>query len=583
MKKILLLCLVLFSCSKSNEDLNKKVLNQISTPIQHFDLHLATGLASSLQLAKVYETLLETHPFDGPYKLLPNLAASLPTMSKNGLTYTFKIRKGVRYHDCKCLTPGRTVVANDFVNSFKRLSDPRLVSPHFNYFAKKIVGMKEWKDAQVDKSDVDYSLPLAGVSAPNDETLIIRVKNRDIEFLNELTTARTAPIPLEAIKYYKNDFSNVEVGTGPFVLSKYVRKSKIEYVRNPSFRDKYFPKTSNEKFKTYVSEYGGKKLPFLEKIKVKIIKESQTQWLQFMKGNVDYLEIPKDNFSESLSPQKELNPEMKRKGIVLGITPSYTNVYYYGINQKDPLMKNVHLRRAIAHIIDTEEYNKLFFNGTAILATGILPPGISGNTPPAKSPYVHKTSDSALKAAMSELKKAGFSKGSDVPEITISVKSSSTGRQVGEFFVKEIKKLGIKGKVNSLPWPTLLKNAQSGNYQVFYLAWFVGIPSAYQFLELVYGPNHPDSFNRVGYLNKNLDRMYEQSKSLRTRKLQSPSIRIMNQMVTQDVPLVPLVHARDFFVRQAWLKNYVPSEEAGGLEQYFDVDLGIKKKFISEF
>ena len=72
---------------------SQKILNQTSSPLTHLDPQLTTGLASSMQLAKAYESLLETHPFDSPYQVIPNLAEAMPAISNNGLTYIFKIRK----------------------------------------------------------------------------------------------------------------------------------------------------------------------------------------------------------------------------------------------------------------------------------------------------------------------------------------------------------------------------------------------------------------------------------------------------------------------------------------------------------
>ncbi|MCH8156503.1 MAG: hypothetical protein IID18_01915, partial [Nitrospinae bacterium] len=93
-------------------------------------------------------------------------------------------------------------------------------------------------------------------------------------------------------------------------------------------------KTSNKKFAHIVKEYGGVKVPLIEKIVVHIINESQTGWLNFLKGKIDLLELPKDNYSETFSASNELTPEMEKKGIVLGQTSSLTNVYYFGFNQK---------------------------------------------------------------------------------------------------------------------------------------------------------------------------------------------------------------------------------------------------------
>lgn len=580
MRYILLVLLVLTSCSKNKIDPNLKVLNQVSQPLTHFDPQMTTGLASLIQLGKVYESLVETHPFDGPYKILPSLSSGMPKLSKDKKTYTFKLRTDVQYHDCKCFE-GKTrfLKAEDFVTTFKRIADPKLSSPHYGYWKKQIAGLEEWYEANKEKDQTDYSMPMTGLKALDESTLQITARQPDLYFLNNLTSPNTAPIPMEAVKFFKNDLSNVVVGTGPFVLESYVRKSRIEYSKNKNYRKKMFPMSSREEFKDYVKEYAGKQVPFLDKIVVKVMSENQTQWLSFMKGQLDYLEVPKDNFAQAITPQQKASKEMMDKGIELGITPSNTNVYYFGFNNKDKYLSNVHLRRAIAYAYNQYEYNELFFNKTAEVANSVLPPGVPGNIPPLKSPYLGPK----LNEAREELKKAGFPNGEGLPELTLTVRNSTLARQVGEHLVKEMKKVGIPVKVEMVAWGKLLEKAQKGDFQMFYLAWFVGLPTGFQFFDLLYGPNWPGSYNRMGHTNPEFDKLFDGAMASIDPIVHEANFAKMNRIALENVPLFPLVHARDFFLKQGWLKNYIPSEASGGLEQYFDIDIAVKKELLKRF
>ena len=148
MKIIAIVCFFLFfSCSeKQNVSQNLKefkVLNQISSPLKHFDPQLSTDLASIIQLSKVYESLYETHPYNAPFGLLPNLAESLPEVSKDGLTYTIKVRKNIFFQDDPAFKGvKRKLFAEDFATAFKRIADPKLVSPHYSYWKKHILGIR---------------------------------------------------------------------------------------------------------------------------------------------------------------------------------------------------------------------------------------------------------------------------------------------------------------------------------------------------------------------------------------------------------------------------------------------------------
>ncbi|MEK6625342.1 MAG: ABC transporter substrate-binding protein, partial [Bdellovibrionota bacterium] len=486
MKTLLFTFLLILSgsCSRSSqEDLTTKVLNLASSPISHFDPQLVTDLSSLLVLAKSYEALMETHPYQAPYEVLPNLAVEMPTVSADGLVYTFKIRSDIFYHPCECFgtTKSRKVVAKDFETAFKRTADPHIQSPHFSYWAKQIVGLSEWYELQKANTKTDYSQPIAGVNAIDETTLKITLKMRNHYFLNDLTVSVTAPLPQEALDFYHNNLAEVMIGTGPFILKNVVHKNRIEFEKNPQFRKKFFPGDPS------------KRLPFIDKIVVHVMNEAQTTWLNFLKGRVDYLEIPKDNFDSSITAQASLAPELEQKGIKLGVTDSNTNLYYFGINNRHPFLKNRSLRQAMLMAFDHANFNRLFFNGTAQIAHTVLPPGIPGNEIPLQNPVLGAPISQAKKLMAS----AGFPEGKGLPAFTLTVRDTTLARQVGEFFQREMAKIGVQIKVDMVPFATLLERAQKGKAEIFYLAWFVGVPTGLQFFDLLYGPNWPASFNRV--------------------------------------------------------------------------------------
>ena len=249
------------------------------------------------------------------------------------------------------------------------------------------------------------------------------------------------------------------IGTGPYVLKKYVRKSQILFERNLNYREKFFPKTGDKKYDSILQSYGGKKIPFIDVIKVNIINESQSAWLNFLKGKLDYLEVPKDNMGETLTPTNSISPKMEKKGIELGFTSSLTNVYYFGVNQQSKILQNKKLKKAMAHAFNFHKYNELFFNNTAELAHSVLPANIPGNTPPIKANYHNKN----IKLAKDFLKEAGYENGKGLPEFVIIVKNTTLARQIAEFFQKEMSAININIKVETVTWGNLLERAQKDN------------------------------------------------------------------------------------------------------------------------
>ena len=120
----------LAGCTKNaKENLNIAHVSVLAK-VKGLDPALAQDTYSNGEVVRVYEALLQYHPFKRPYELEPLLAEAMPDISKDGLIYTFKIRKGVLFHDDAAFPggKGRELKAKDFVYSLKRLADPKVQS-----------------------------------------------------------------------------------------------------------------------------------------------------------------------------------------------------------------------------------------------------------------------------------------------------------------------------------------------------------------------------------------------------------------------------------------------------------------------
>ena len=179
MKKILILPLIVLlsfsSCMKKKSKEQGKVLNvAIRGEVKGMDPIYANDYYSGRQVARIYEGLLQYHYLARPYKLVPNLAEAMPSVSANGLTYTFKVKKGVMFHNDAAFPEGkgRELVAQDFVYAIKRLADPKLQGLGFWLLDGKIKGLNEWKSKNATKKATDYSDCLLYTSpSPRDATL----------------------------------------------------------------------------------------------------------------------------------------------------------------------------------------------------------------------------------------------------------------------------------------------------------------------------------------------------------------------------------------------------------------------------
>ncbi|HKL20350.1 MAG TPA: ABC transporter substrate-binding protein, partial [Tichowtungia sp.] len=214
------LCLLLAGCGdpplprKSGEEV---VSYSQTSRIRGLDPGITGEVSSSLAISRLYEGLLQYHYLARPYKLIPALAESMPDISDDGLTYTFKIRKGIFFHDDPCFPggKGRELEARDFVYSIKRVADVKNASSGFWAFNKRIKGINAFHDASKGSEPTDYDMDVEGLQAPNKYTLQITLTEPYPQFLYILAMHYAFAVPREAVEYYSRDFVNNPVGTGP--------------------------------------------------------------------------------------------------------------------------------------------------------------------------------------------------------------------------------------------------------------------------------------------------------------------------------------------------------------------------------
>ncbi|MFG1483858.1 ABC transporter substrate-binding protein [Halobacteriovorax sp. HFRX-2_2] len=567
------------SCTKK-VDLSEKVLHlAVTSEVKGMDPIYSNDKYSSNEVGRVYEGLLEYHYLKRPYTLVPNLAESLPEVSEDGLTYTFKIKQGVLFHDDAAFKDGkgRELVAQDFVYSIKRLADPKLQGLGWWLLQDKIVGLDEWREKNSKKDTVDYTEVVEGLKTLDKYTLQFKLKKQFPQFLYSLAMPFTFVVAKEVVDHYGKEFLNHPVGTGPFMLKEFRQSAKkFTYEVNPNFRKKLFPTEASDEFK-HMLKYAGKQVPFVKKIEVNIIKEDQPRWLNFLKGRVDYIGIPKDNFESAVTPGKGLGDEFAKKGIELSVSPSL-DVTYTAFNHDLKLFHNVDLRRALALAYNVKEFNKLFYNDTALPAQSVVPPGIAGNMPDYVSPYRSRD----LEKAKALLAKAGYPEGKGLPEITYDCPSSSTSRQIGELFKKQMAEIGVNIKVVQNSWPELQKKITARQVMLYGIAWGADYPDAENFLQLLYGPNRSPGANGSGYNNPKFNELFAKASIMQDSPERTAIYEQLNKMAAEEVPWLYGVHRQSYLIKHSWLRNYITTDFEAGQAQYLDIDLEAKKNMQSK-
>lgn len=570
---------VFTGCTKKEKTTAKTLNIAVGAEIKGLDPIYANDLYSGNEVARVYEGLLEYHYLKRPYTLVPNLAEALPEVSADGLTYTFKIKQGVVFQDDEAFPggKGRELVAEDFVYSIKRLADPKLQGLGWWLLEGKLKGLDQWREENSKSETVNYDTKIEGLYAADKYTLVFVLAKPFPQFLYSLAMPFTFVVAKEAVEKYGKEFINHAVGTGAFVIKNFSPSSKkLEYVKNPTFRKKFFPSDASEEYKHMLVD-AGKEVPFVEAISVSVITESQPRWLNFKKGKLDYSTVDKDNFDSVVKDGKNLTKDLSDLGIQLDISAAL-DVTYTAFNHDMALFKNPDLRRALALASDIDENNKLFYNNTALPAQSVIPPGIAGYMKDYVSPYRNKD----IAKAKELLAKAGYPDGKGLPVITYDCPSSSTSRQIGELFKKQMADIGVNIQVVQNTWPELQKKINTRQVMLYGIAWGADYPDAENFLQLLYGPNKAPGANGSGFDNPEFNQLFEKASLMQDSPERTALYEKLNRMAAELAPWIYGVHRQNYTLKHGWLKNYISTDFEAGQAQYLNIDVELKNSTVEK-
>ena len=124
----------------------------------------------------------------------------------------------------------------DFEYAIKRFRDPVNRSAYEWLFENKIAGLDEYVERQKKAGRFDYDEPVAGIEVRGKYVISFKLKEPDFNFLYILAMPNVVPVAREVIEGYAADTHGHPVGTGPYVLREWVRRSKIVLERNPGHR-----------------------------------------------------------------------------------------------------------------------------------------------------------------------------------------------------------------------------------------------------------------------------------------------------------------------------------------------------------
>lgn len=495
--------------------------------IAHLDPAVAYDTQSNEIVAQLYDQLV-TWQQGGGEKVVP-MAAKSWTVSKNGLVYTFNLRKGMTFWN------GDAVTAQSFIDEIDRVMTPSVNSPGSGFYTI-IKGASAYMAGK--------AKTITGLSAPNPYTLKITLNTPEAFFLETLTLPFISAVDQKYINSVGNKVFDTQkaMGSGPFELSS-INQNQIVLTKNPHY---------------WRTDSYGQKLPYLNKITINVNSNSQLDALHFLQGQTAWIGwnfggdgVPSSNYIQIIHDRALQND-------LLHFTEA--SVQYVGLNTTVGPTKNPLVRQAIEYAINKQRIIQLN-NGRGIIANQPLPPMIPGyvkNMPKDASYSYNPAKAKAL------LKKAGYSKG-----FTVDFYSSNTPDQLK--FDNEVQAnlaaIGIKANIKASSWGTFLNVAMAGKAPTDWLGWFQDFPDASDFLNTLFNSNQIPANNNWNYNNPLVDKWLNKAQTDNNQAQRVAIYKKTTIQIMKDAVWVPVYYDQATFAHQSWVHDfYSPSVGQDPLE-----------------
>lgn len=570
--------LLLWGCDKNSEsEATTEVVFRHAledSPISLDPAHAATVSAKFLAV-NLYDTLYRYKYLARPYKLVPNLATSMPQISPDGLEYTIQIQAGTYFQDDPAFIngSGREVTAADFIYSIKRQLDPQTRAQGAWLWVDNIAGLKAWSEA-----GADYSLPVSGLQAPARHTIKITLNHANPHFTHALAQGFAAIVPVEAISKWGREFSSRPVGSGPFQLASF-NTTQAVLLRNKNYREDLFSLESeggNQESHPKLLAMNGQKLPLSDRIELLFIKDDGARWNALESDDVDSILAPATLLTQILTTDSETNAGFKLK-------PALTEKYellaareagFVRINfnmddanigySTDPAQNQANhaLRCAIRKSYNWKARNQIFSQGTGQVFAGIIPPIVHEFDPKFSPESIRHD----ITGARELLHQHGWN-ADNLPMLTYGYSVSVTQNQMFEQFRGFLIEIGYPvEKIQARKFANFgdfLRALHENNLNIIPSGWEMDYPDASDTLQLYYGPNRTPGSNHANFNNPEYDRLFRKSRYMPQSPERTTILTQLNQIVADAcVTISGLARTRIFI----WSKraNVIPDRAFTG-------------------
>jgi len=458
------------------------VVGLVAEPV-NLDPAQVTDLNSNRVGRRIAETLV-TFPEEST-QIVPGLAESW-VVSKDGLRYTFKLRKGVSFHD------GTPLDAEAVKFSIDRQINPEHPFnklgkyPFANFFFGNIKAVEV-----VDPLTVEFVL-----------------KEPRASFLAVLTAGAASIVSPTAVRKYGQDYALTPVGTGPFKYASWDRGQRVVLEKNPSYWR--FPVK-------------------LDRVIYRPIVEDQARLTELLTGALDLIVgTPPDYVG-----QLEANPKvtlLKQVG---------AHVWYLGINNQKKPYDDKRVRQALNYAVNKDAIVRDVLKGTGSLSVGPVLPKTWGADGGLK-PYPYEP-----ERARKLLAEAGYQGGFTT---TLWVPESGSGMQspvaMSTVIQSNLKAVGVNVSLQTMEWGAYLAKLRSKEQELFALSWMAGNedPDMVMYPLLHSSQWTPNGPNRALYKNEKFDEILHQARLTTDEKKRADLYRQAQRILVDDAPWIFIDH-----------------------------------------
>jgi peptide/nickel transport system substrate-binding protein/oligopeptide transport system substrate-binding protein len=448
--------------------------------------------------------------FDQTLTIRPALA-EFWRASRDGLTWTFDLRKGVKFHH------GREVTADDVVFSFTRTLDPKRRSGGADTFSN-VKGAREFRERR--------AKTVSGFAALDRYTVQVTLNESQVPLVAVLAVGHAKIVPRDMVEAQGEAFGAQPIGSGPFRFVRWERGREIVLASNPEHFDGA-PRLGHLVYRIFPGE------------------QRDTMLAEFLKGNLEDTPVPAPADRRALAAD----------GTHIYVKRPMFSVRFYGFNTRTKPLADRRVRQAIAHAIDRDAILQDVYFGQYTAARGILPPGTLGFNPKLTG-YLYD-----LTRARELLVEAGYPGGRGLPPLTIwsGAKRNDIVRE-HELIRKSLAAAGIVVDIRyDTTWSSFSKMVEEGKLPIFMWAWYADVPDPDNFLTKLFHSSSPRNF--FGYSNAAVDGLLTSARSVGDSQRRVELYRRAEQLILDDAPIVPIFH----HTYERLFQSYVRSVEVNGL------------------